>query len=448
MTTEVWFRDPLEYIRQCAFLLIPNIIWEGRLLDQKAIDPQAHLEMHYPHSFDYRMLIVRAGDTVELRRGFSPTMPFAVYQTWTYDEDTLDDLEDMLSNPPGEDMDACSNTNIPIHKRPVFGQEHRVVVTRWPDYRTHLGRAFVRALKRYQHDFPEVIIHLWGSNSFRANFGMDIRSADFDATIEARHKALFLPNGRKIPSDAADEYGQWIRMLGFSVTELSKIDKRTEFNIKSALWAGQHFQEDLKFKSQGYDPVDPNSHHHLPATTVNVMSTRIKEQEGDKITCDSCSLFKTCKYYREGAVCSLPNTDGAALASYFATRSSDVIIQGLGKVLAVQASRFEEAALDEQYSEEPGLDPNVTRLGHVLVDDGVKLAKLVDPTLAAAGAARVNAFYGGQHIHGDTTAQGLVAKIVAELEQQGIDRANITDEMVTQHIERQHQQAIDAQSRE
>jgi hypothetical protein len=73
---------------------------------------------------------------------------------------------------------------------------------------------------------------------------------------------------------------------------------------------------------------------------------------------------------------------------------------------------------------------------------------LVDPTLAAAGAARVNAFYGGQHIHGDVTAQGLVSQIVAELEQKGMKREDITDEMVTQHIERQHQQAIEATGHE
>jgi hypothetical protein len=446
--TEVWFRDPLDYIRDCAFLLIPNIIWEGRVLDQKAVDAQAHLEMHYPQSFDYRMLILRPEFTAEVRRGFSPMMPVAVYQTWCYDDDTLDDLEDMLANPPGEDMGVCNDPNTPIHKRPVYGQEHRVMITRWPDFRTTLGRSFMRALQRYQKDYPDVIIHLWGSNSFRANFGMDIRAADFDATLEARYKTLYLPSGKRIPADAADEFGQWVRMLGFSVSELGKLDKRVQFNIRSAQWAAEHFQEDIKFKSQGYDPVDPNTHHHLPATTVNVMASRIKAQEGDKVTCDSCSLFKTCKYFREGAVCSLPDTDGARLAGYFATRSSDVIIEGLGKVLAVQAQRFEEAVLDEKYAEEPGLDPNVTRLGHVLVDDGTKLAKLVDPTLAAAGAARVNAFYGGQHIHGDVTAQGLVSQIVAELEQKGMKREDITDEMVTQHIERQHQQAIEAAGHE
>ena len=440
--TEIWFRDPLTYIEQCAQLLIPNIVWEGRLLDQKAIDAQAHLEMHYPQSLEYRILVVRVDGTVELRRGFSPDMPFAVYQTWAYDADSMDDLEEMLASDPGKDLALCTDPNVKPAVRPVFGQEHRVVVTRWPDSKTHLGRAFLRALRQLQLDYPEVIIHLWGSASYRACFGMDIAAADFDPAIEASFKTIFLPNGKRIDWDKAPQFAQWIRLLGFSQPKLAKPEGRILYNIKSLQWAAEHFTTDLKFKTNGHDPVDPNSHHHLPATNTRVMIRNIKAGDGDKITCDTCSLFATCKYYREDAVCSVPDTDSAKLAGFFNTRSSDVIIEGLGKVLAVQAERFEKAVEAEDWSEEEGLDPAITRLGHVLVDDGVKLAKLVDPTLAAAGAARVNAYFGGQHIHGGGTATSLVANIVKELEAQGIDRDEITDEMVDEYIKKQHQKAL------
>lgn len=444
--TEIWFRDPIAYIQECARLLVSKICWEGRLLDQKAIDPQAQFEMHYPQTFDYRILIVRHDGTAELRRGYSPDMPAAVYQTWSYEEESLDDLEDMLANPPGEDRELCTNPAIEVRKRPIYGQEHRVIITRWPDARATLGRSFLRAMSRYQKDYPEVIIHLWGSNSFRALFGMGLASSDFDAATEASYKIIYLPSGRRVQWEQAQDHAQWVRLLGFSQTELAKPPKRIEFNIKSAQWAAQYFETDLKFKTTGYNPVDPNTHHHLPATTPRIMSRNVAAQYGDKITCDSCSLFATCKYYRAEAVCSLPDTDTAKLAGYFATRSSDVIIEGLGKVLATQATRFERATEDEEYSEK-GIDPNVTRLGHVLVTDGTTLAKLVDPTLAAAGAARVQAFYGGQHIHSGT-ANSLVAEIVRELEGKGISRDDITDEMVNDFIKQQHQQAIEVESRD
>jgi len=445
--TEVWFRDPISYMNECAQLLVPHIIWEGRLLDQKAIDAQAQIEMHYPQTAEYRILIVRDNSTtVELRRGFSPAMPFAVYQTWAYDQDTIDDLEDMLANPPGEDMALCSNPSVAADRRPVYGQEHRVMVTRYPDATGTLGRSFLRALQRFQKDYPEVIIHLWGSTSFRACFGMGFAAADIEPWTEARHGTLYLPSGRRINYEQGVQFAQWIRMLGFSQNELSTVSKRIQFNIKSAQWAGENFETNLKFKTNGHDPVDPNSHHHLPATAVNVMSQQIKAGEGDKITCDTCSLFAACKYYRDGAVCSLPDTDGAKLAGFFGTRSADSIIEGLGKVLATQANRFERGAQDEEYSQD-GLDPNLTRLGHVLVQDGEKLAKLIDPRLAAAGAARVTAFYGGQHIHTDTP-NSLVASVVHELEQRGIARDDITTEMVEEYVMQEHsRQAIDVRSR-
>ena len=429
--------------------MVPNIVWEGRLLDQKAIDAQAQLEMHYPTSFDYRILVIRHDGTQELRRGYSPDAPAAVYQTWSYDTESLDDLEDMLDNDPGEDMALCTDPSISVKKRPVLGQEHRVVITRWPDPTMTLGRTFLRALARYQTDFPEVIIHLWGTNSFRSLYGMGLASGDFDPGKDASFKLVYLPNGKRVQYERAQEYAQWVRLLGFSQSELAKVNKRNEFNIKSAMWAAQYFETDIKFKTKETrgkpDPVDPNNPHHMPATTVNVMASRIKASEGDKITCDTCSLHAACKYFRDGAVCSLPDTDTAKLAGYFATRSSDVIIAGLGKIMGMQAERFERGTEDEEYQDE--LNPAVTRLGHVLMQDGATLAKLVDPTLAAAGAARVQAFYGGQHIHGGG-ANELVANIVRELEGKGISRDDITDEMVNEHIQQQHQQAIEAASHE
>lgn len=444
LMTEIWFRDPFGYVDECASLLVSNICWEGRLLDQRGVDPQTFFELHYPQTFDYRMLVVRHDGTPELRRGYSPDMPAAVYQTWSYDEESLDDLEDMLANPPGEDMELCTDPATPVNSRPVYGQEHRVIVTRWPDARTTIGRSFLRVLSRYQKEYPEVIIHLWGTDSFRALFGMGLASADFDAETQAKYKVVFLPNGRRVHWEQTQEHPQWIRLLGFSQPQLARQDKRVEFNIKSAQWAAQYFETDIKFKSTGYDPVDPNNYHHLPATSASVMSRKIVAQHGDKVTCDSCSLFAACKYYRAEAVCTLPSTNTAKLAGFFATRSSDVIIEGLGKVLAVQAGRFERATEDEEYTEK--IDPNVTRLGHVLVQDGTTLAKLVDPTLAAAGAARVQAFFGGQHIH--ATAGSLVAEIVRELEGKGVPRNDITDEMVNEFIKQQHQEAIEVESRD
>lgn len=428
---EFWVRDPLGFIEECANAQVRNIIWEGRVLDFRTIDPQAYLEMHYPPSFDYRILVVRPDGSPEFRRGYSTDVPFAVYQTWFYDNDTLDELEEMLANPSGQDLAACTDGTTPSSSRPVFGQEPRIIIAGWPDATSNLGRSFLRALQEYQKDYPDVLIHLWGSASYKCSFGLRFAAGDADPSLFVKDR-IWLPNGKQIKLEQMASVGQWIRLLGFSVSEMTDKSKRIEYNIRSAEWASKFWETDLKFKSSGNDPVDPNSHHHLPATTASVMSRSIKSGLGDKNVCDTCSLFATCKYYREGSVCSLPGTDNAKLAGYFATRNADQIIEGLGKVVAAQATRFERALDAEEFSDE--LDANVTRLGHILVDDGVKLAKLVDPRLAAAGAARVTAFIGGQHLHQNGTPNSIMANIVREIEAQGTPREEITEDMVKAHI--------------
>ncbi len=442
--TEVWFRDPIGYMKECAELLASQVVWDSYILDKKTIDPQKHLELHHPSSMDYRILIVDPDGTCELRRGYSRDIPYACYPTWAYDANTIDELEEMLDQPAGDDLQRCQNATIPSSFRPVYGQEHRVMITRWPDVSTTQGKAFLRSLAALQEDYPEAIIHLWGSRSYRACFGMGFAASDTDPYQPASLKEIVLGNGKRIPYDRGIQFAQWVRMLGFTQGDLGKPSNRVRFNMKSAMWAAEHFESNLRFKSSGHDPVDPNTHHHLPATTPSIMSRQITASDGDKITCDTCSLFAACKYYREEAVCSLPGTDGSKLAGYFNTRSSDIIIEGLGKVLATQARRFERAAADEEYGD--AVDNDVTKLGHIVMTDGIKLAKLVDPTLAAAGAAKIGVYVGGQHVH--ATPNALMAEIVRELESKGVSRDDITTEMVNEQVVRRQTPAIGTTSHE
>ena len=136
----------------------------------------------------------------------------------------------------------------------------------------------------------------------------------------------------------------------------------------------------------------------------------------------------------------MPGTDTAKLATLFGTRDSDRLIDALGRVLSRQAERFERAADAEEWNDEDGLDAEVTKLGHVLLVDGVKLAKIINPSLAAAAAPRVGVFVGGQHVHA-TPPASLAASVVAELEAQGIHRDSITADMIQEQL--QKRQAIE-----
>jgi hypothetical protein len=115
-------------------------------------------------------------------------------------------------------------------------------------------------------------------------------------------------------------------------------------------------------------------------------------------------------------------------------RDSDTIIDGLGTLLAAESRRLERAYADEE--EKGGISPEVTKIINTLFDRGVKLAKLVNPALAAAGAAKFNF-----KINNNTATinaaspQQLMAAVVQELVSRGIPRDQITPEMVMRIID-------------
>lgn len=144
----------------------------------------------------------------------------------------------------------------------------------------------------------------------------------------------------------------------------------------------------------------------------------------------------------------MPDSEPAELAKYFNTRNSDSIIDGLGVLMATQTDRLKRGLEKENDSER--LDPEVSKIIKNLFDSGVKLAKLVNPALAAAGAPKFNLNQQFNNNGGTLIAASpneLASKIVAQLEARGIKRSQITPEMVQELMaapEEERQQAIDA----
>jgi hypothetical protein len=162
------------------------------------------------------------------------------------------------------------------------------------------------------------------------------------------------------------------------------------------------------------------------------MLKNIKPVEGDRFLCDTCSLKSGCRYFRVGSVCSVPDAEVAELANLFGTRDSDQIIDALGKLLEIQSGRFAKGIDSED--EATMLDPEVTKLGTTLFDQGVKLAKLIDPTLAANGKMTNNILAIDGSISGKS-ARELMAHIAKELEERGVARGDITPEMIKKILE-------------
>src|SRR5689334_4768401 len=102
MKTEVWFRNPHDYIRELVEVGECKVAWDRGLLIKRHIDPLKHADLYFGTTFDYRILLVGTQGTAEYRPGDTEDKPSAVYPTWAYGEDSLL-LEEMIQFPIGED---------------------------------------------------------------------------------------------------------------------------------------------------------------------------------------------------------------------------------------------------------------------------------------------------------------------------------------------------------
>lgn len=427
--TEVWLRNPSLYVRECVEVGACWIAWDRGYLVKRRIDPTRFGNLYYPASVAYRMLLIGDQGTAEVRRGRPASNPVAVYPTWIYGHDTIARLEDLLANPVGEDRDACDEP-LPADERPVFGQEHRVVISDTPSAGTAVGVKFYGLLREMQADYPDAIMHVHGLYSYRVAFGNGYRSVDVEPRTLASKGKVTLPSGKECTYEAAADAPHWVAAVGMRPSELAVPRNRCIYNIRTAMWAAEHFMDNHRFRVRGKVEVDPADPDPAPPSTNGVMGRRAAPMVGDKFDCDTCSLSATCKFYRAGMVCSLPDSDGSKLAKHFKTRDSAQIIEGLGALMEQQLERLDEGRSTERT--EGGLNPEVTKIIDGLFDKGVKLAKLVDPALNRPGVS-VGVQINGQGAIAappSATPQELAAHAVAALEARGYSRSEMTPELI------------------
>lgn len=446
MATQVWFRNPDNYIRELIECGEYLVTWDRGYVVKKRIDPIQHAELYFGNAFPWRILLVGTQGTAEYRAG--STTPVAVYPTWQYGEDSII-LEEMLSRPYGEDMEACLDQSVSPDERPVPGQEHRVIITELPPVNTGPGKAFIRYLKDLQEEYPKAIIHVHGTYSWKQALGMDFGAADIDPRTTAQKGRVHTPSGSILEYERLVAKPQWALALGFKPADLAIPRNRCMYNIKSAVWAGAHFTELYKFKIKPDGKIDYNSSdsEFVPAETKTpFMISSSKGVDGDKMLCDTCSLQDKCKYFRSGSVCTVPGAEPVKLSRMFKTRDADTIIDGLGTLLAANTNRLERGL---QFEDVDGdLNPEVSKMMGQVFDQGVKLAKLLEPQRFSPGSkVQVNVGTGGATAVSGANPRQLVASVMRELEQQGIPRDKITPEMVQGVLEgtinpEAHQKAI------
>lgn len=430
MTTEVWFRNPKDYARELAEVGHPLISWDRGMLIKRTIDPVVHAELFFGNR--WRLRLIGAQGTMELDPDHGPLAPVGVYPTWCYGQPSAL-LEDMMANPVGQDQDACFDLGVPVDERPVWGQKHVVVIAEGPEggASSSIGRKFYRYLSELQQDYPDCELMVHGLYTFRFMFGLGFKSVDYDPRTDASKGKIVLANGSVVPYEKAQQNPKWLSAVGMSFKDIEVPRNRCIFNIRTALWAGENYDKVVNFKidrtGHKVDAITPKIELQ-PDGTKTYLTRATRKQEGDYIACDSCSLRKQCKYEREGAVCSVPNSEGSKLARYFRTRDSQMIVDGLSEIVARGAARVETAMEEEDFA---GLDPQVTSMLNSVFAQGVQLAKLIDPTLRSGPkvAVQVNGAQGSVSIE-QGNSKAVIASIIRSFELEGYKREDITPEMI------------------
>lgn len=447
MGAQVWIRNPEFCIKEVIEVGNIKVAWDRGYLVKRGLDPLDFAHTYIGRSLPFRTVLIGEQGTAELDYEHPLTRPLAVYPTWDFENDHPDLLEEYMARPVGLSEALCKDASVPTDQRPVLGQEHRVVVVRPPELRSPKGRSFLRFLMSLIEDYSECILHMHGFWSYRSAFGYGFPAADIEPRVIAANKKVSLPNGREVPFEKAQEMPQWVKVVGMKPSDLDVPRNRCMFNIRAALWAAEHFGDNFNFRVRGgYTPdLDaPLADAGVPEAAKS-RAVAIPAAAGDKIACDSCSLARTCKYFRDGSVCSLPGSESAPLARLFKTRDSDRIIDGLGELLSINADRLNDGRSNEELDGE--INADVSNLVNQMFKQGVTLAKLLNPSLRSvspAAAAAAGAAAGAVAALGAASPNALMAAIVAKLEAKGYTREEITSDLVLREM--QGPAAIDVRS--
>lgn len=437
--TEVWFRNPYNYIRE--ILEVPEarwVIWDRGLAMKRQIDPQKHGNLYFGKNPDWRALVCGDQGCAEVNFEHGMENPVAVYPVWVYGEDDLNDLENMIVRPVGEDRAACS-AQTARDETPVFGQEHRIIINGLNKINNQKSvKVLINNIREIQEEYEHKgsIIQVHGSYSYSSMFARGLGATDIDPRTDASMGRIVLPPGKKVTAERAHLVTHWINLLGMTPPEMKIPRNRCIFNIKSALWAGENWSTDLKFKTTTTVNLVPDSTRRASLGNGKTGRARailgnLPVLPGDKVVCNSCSLAEKCKLYREDAVCTVPESEVSSLAEYFQSRDADTIIDALGTVLGAQAERLKRGVqMEEDFGE---LDPHVSKMLNDLFKNGKDLAKLIDPKL---GASPVTVNVGAQApvIEGGNM-KGLMSKVVAAIQHEtGLPVEEITNDLIVSKL--------------
>lgn len=468
MMTDLWFRNANSAMAVCAAEGVSRLTWTRQHLGRLKMDGILFVRQFYMHTaVRPKIMLIGIQGSAEYTMFSKLTEPIAVYPTWSGKHDDWDDLRAMVDNPVGEDLKRCTPGRLPQALTPVYGQKHRIVIHNNPSANTGVGKIFFNKLAQFQTDYPDVELFLNGSKSFSTMFGLRFRACDFGLSdLGDRNLEMALANGMVIdldrktirtssPVERLMQHEDWVRLMGLTTPEVMRDqNKRFALRIRSAKWAAKHWSDNLRFfrndRNVHPDQIDVAENEYYPPESKRIVlrPKQFSLAEADKILCNRCRIQVGCRFYRADSICGVIGSEMNELEKHFDSRNAGRIIDGLAKLTQMQARRLENTLQQESAGTE--INPEVDKQINALFNNGVKLAKLVDPNLAGPGTKIQinNGVPGAAQVVASSNPKQMMASIVEALEMQGIPRDKITPEMVAGVLKSMsantEQQAIEA----
>lgn len=438
---QLWLRDPYEYLTTVLDTPWSTIrtVWSDTFLLDTGLSPRRFLNYTIPDrnwealalESDYAYFFVGKDKSVMQK-----------WRRWKYGQ-SINELMKLFSS-GNRFLVELPSANVSAKERDEFYKTYEII----------------------RRSCPQGRPHIYNSVGYAKGIGLQPRSADFDLSHLPDRSCLQLPNGRLVRERELQEadyltHKYWVRLLGYkSLEDIKTYQDMILFEMRSMIWASANWEKinatkieeiprvksPTRYSDETFEKsyaerlaeMSESDADYVPRETTQGLYSwgRRKALPTDRIACDTCSLADVCKAFRQGSVCAVPKTEGDSLRKRFGTRNSGAIIGGLQELMQINADRIQTAVRSEDI-EEKGLDPELSKLIEKTIDQGEKVAKLIDPRLRPGPASQVlinNQNSSSQPQLASASPQQLTATVVRELEAQGMKREDITPEIINNHI--------------
>ncbi|QOP65336.1 terminase small subunit [Gordonia phage Diabla] len=438
---DLWWQNPFKYYEHLKDSGESQVLFDHSMLEKYKINPREFMLQHF-RGMSWRCYVMNKDCVVLFDHTCGPRESLGSWPIWDYEKHDLAELKDLLETPW---KDRPISEHADWYEVPSPHQPHRVflknAVTGLYD---PIWRKRRLRLTKIQRLYPECEMFLKPKGfAVGLMFGSGFTACSVDP-YEMRwleKGKIILPNGRKVHLENVDKFAREIEHFGFDPYDVRyDQDVGLLYCIASIRYAAHHWDDPTGpfYNQKGVHMRAPdfnNPDMYAPMPSYEKVSIKLdKIKPTDKVLCDSCSLWRLCPAYRTEEVCGLPSSETRKLADMALSRNADDVVEMLASVVSKQAERVERKIDDEKFLES-GYDKDVDKMLNNLFKNGATLAKLRNPNLGRP-LVQINANVNPQaQAIEQADPRALAMGVIRELEESGVPREDITEEMIEKHLQ-------------